>query len=339
MTPPRRIRSNHRCLRCGYDLRGVMESWTNSCPLDGTCSECGLKWEWAELISPTRRLPRWNIELSSRPWSPRVFLRTLFMQLSPWIAWRELRMEHAVRGSRLVGYAGRIVLMCILLWYGAYVGFAAGNYVNMVMQRANGSVYSPAAEVIWLQFVFMPWSDQSVGSVTHPTGTFALTAPARMFQYWLEYEPFAYGERWSVEDRKWGIASPLVVIVCWMIALAGTPTWLRHERLRYAHYFRIAIYALSFIMLHRLATTMTFWVAATDLIQPPTGQTIIIAQTVAFAFMFLLGLPWWMHVCDDYLRLNQPRRVAVVVHVFGFVVPLGVIGLVNTIEVLRRGLG
>ena len=42
------------CPRCGYDLAGVVESWNHaeslSCPLNGTCSECGLGFEWADVF-------------------------------------------------------------------------------------------------------------------------------------------------------------------------------------------------------------------------------------------------------------------------------------------------
>ena len=30
------------CPRCGYDQRGMVESWTLQCPLTGECAECGL---------------------------------------------------------------------------------------------------------------------------------------------------------------------------------------------------------------------------------------------------------------------------------------------------------
>ncbi|MCZ6834720.1 MAG: hypothetical protein O7G85_03005, partial [Planctomycetota bacterium] len=40
---------------CGYDLRGTMGDWTNACPLRGVCSECGLGFDWADMIGSSKR--------------------------------------------------------------------------------------------------------------------------------------------------------------------------------------------------------------------------------------------------------------------------------------------
>ena len=38
------------CPKCSYDLRGTMGDWSLACPLRGVCPECGLQFEWAEMI-------------------------------------------------------------------------------------------------------------------------------------------------------------------------------------------------------------------------------------------------------------------------------------------------
>ena len=38
------------CPKCSYDLRGTMGDWSRACPLRGVCPECGLQFEWAEMI-------------------------------------------------------------------------------------------------------------------------------------------------------------------------------------------------------------------------------------------------------------------------------------------------
>ena len=35
-----------KCPRCGYDLRGAIATWTEQCPLHGTCAGCGLQFAW-----------------------------------------------------------------------------------------------------------------------------------------------------------------------------------------------------------------------------------------------------------------------------------------------------
>ena len=42
------------CPRCGHEQRGVVQSWTHECPVEGVCSECGLAFRWAELLGNER---------------------------------------------------------------------------------------------------------------------------------------------------------------------------------------------------------------------------------------------------------------------------------------------
>lgn len=55
------ISSVSKCPRCGYDLRGTIATWMQQCPLEGQCTECGLRFEWRELMSVRFLMPRWCI--------------------------------------------------------------------------------------------------------------------------------------------------------------------------------------------------------------------------------------------------------------------------------------
>jgi len=55
-----------RCPRCGYDLRGAVATWNDTCPMSGTCTECGLFFEWAELFSAVFAMPPWCVEAAQR---------------------------------------------------------------------------------------------------------------------------------------------------------------------------------------------------------------------------------------------------------------------------------
>ena len=50
------------CPRCGYDQRGVIAQWTDTCDLDGRCTECGLAFEWARVLNPKKFAPPWSVE-------------------------------------------------------------------------------------------------------------------------------------------------------------------------------------------------------------------------------------------------------------------------------------
>lgn len=46
-----------QCPRCGYDLHGIFVSWRESCPRSGNCSECGLAFDWGDLLNLKLNIP------------------------------------------------------------------------------------------------------------------------------------------------------------------------------------------------------------------------------------------------------------------------------------------
>ena len=91
------------CPRCGYDLSGIVASWTNSCPLAGICSECGHPLRWVEVLDPKAQLVRWFIE---HPFPGRHVLgramATWFWIIAPWVFWNRVGMKSPVSKWRMV---------------------------------------------------------------------------------------------------------------------------------------------------------------------------------------------------------------------------------------------
>lgn len=92
------------CPRCGYDQSGEVASWTVSCPVAGVCSECGIDFRWRDVLDPRSLGPPWSFEHAKRGW-PLAFVRTLLRTLSPGRLWRELKIIHDVRTTRLLWLA------------------------------------------------------------------------------------------------------------------------------------------------------------------------------------------------------------------------------------------
>lgn len=59
---PNNALMNPACPRCGYDLSGLVASWTDECPLRERCSECGQEFESARVMRPERYQVRWLFE-------------------------------------------------------------------------------------------------------------------------------------------------------------------------------------------------------------------------------------------------------------------------------------
>jgi len=87
------------CPRCGYALSGLTSAFTEQCPLEGRCTECGLSIRWGDLF----RLPRHPdlIEHTPRQTGAAEWVRrlrwTLLASLRPGHFYRTVRLEHAPR--------------------------------------------------------------------------------------------------------------------------------------------------------------------------------------------------------------------------------------------------
>lgn len=106
------------CPRCGYDLRGLVRAWDKACPLEGTCTECGLEFEWSKVLRPERYEPRWCVEFA--PHGTRSFIissaRTMGRTLWPWGFWKRLNMALEVRWRRLAGYVGFLLVVLLVMF-------------------------------------------------------------------------------------------------------------------------------------------------------------------------------------------------------------------------------
>src|SRR4051812_42242580 len=101
------------CPRCGYDLSGAIATWTETCPLNGLCTECGLTFENRMVLNERlRRQARFfEVAMSSLT---RACITTGQAALWPWKFWRWVMMEHEVRYGRMLVGVGVGVVMSML---------------------------------------------------------------------------------------------------------------------------------------------------------------------------------------------------------------------------------
>lgn len=102
------------CPRCGYDLSGAVASWTESCPIEGVCSECGLGFAWCHVLNPTLRVPLWSYEHAAEP-SIRLFFASLSRSLLPHRFWKQFPLESPLNPRRLWRFVG-VTLTWSLVW-------------------------------------------------------------------------------------------------------------------------------------------------------------------------------------------------------------------------------
>jgi len=92
------------CPRCGYDQSGEIARWNDSAAPPtprGTCVECGLNFEWIDVLDPSRRnLPgffehsRGFMNFFASAW------QTWSWTVLPWRFWSRVQMHHDVRAKR-----------------------------------------------------------------------------------------------------------------------------------------------------------------------------------------------------------------------------------------------
>jgi hypothetical protein len=280
------------CPRCGYDQSGVIASWAASCPLAGTCSECGLPFTWRDVLSERYRNEARLFENADLNLA-RSFRITLLRSLAPWRLWRWIRMENPIKRWRLVLFTALAVPI---------VHAAAGltplvtALLGVLPPRYWGSgwVWMPRdTPLAALRFAAWPFTDNSVRDAWSPV--------------WSTVHPLAL--------------AALLTFVLMPLSFLLLPVSLRRAKVRRAHLVRIAVYALPlWILLCDLpvlsmacieiageASTELGWrwdrSAALDFIATNRWRYLLAATVLLLAL-------WWWQAAKHYLKLPHTLLVA-----------------------------
>ena len=123
-------RDDIACPRCGYDLRGTVCAWSDQCPLEGTCTECGFRLDWRDVVF--LRKPRWCVEFALD--LHRLALAcivTMIMSALPWRFWKSIDRRSEVQWSRLTLYLAALLLL-------PFLPYAANQIrIAQMQQRLN----------------------------------------------------------------------------------------------------------------------------------------------------------------------------------------------------------
>jgi len=127
------------CPRCGYDLRGVVSVWGDACPLEGTCTECGLRFEWGALLMPEKFEPLWCVEFApDRRQVPRACVTTAQRTFWPWGFWSRMQMSFDVRWRRLAVYVSVLIAAVVLMFVIVQAGLGLMTWL-VVNARASAA--------------------------------------------------------------------------------------------------------------------------------------------------------------------------------------------------------
>jgi hypothetical protein len=281
-------------------------TWTVACPLESTCSECGLDFAWAQVIGTRYAPPGWCVEFAPTGWSlPWRSVRTMAVSISPWGFWQSLRMSHEVRWGRLAGHVVLLVLPFYLL-QAACNGLAAWIIWQDAVFFGAGPLPSPARVVA--QSALLPWSERSPGSITYPAGTVG----SRPF-----VTPFPPPARQL--DAGWGglfdrVMLPLLLgttLLC-PAGFLALPVSRRRAKVRAAHIHRVTLYSLTLLLLPvgalvigPLYVRLMGRFGAPD---PMPGPVVMAVYSLP-----LLLVVWWSCATGRYLRMRHAWGVGLAV--------------------------
>lgn len=291
------------CPRCGYDQSGVIDSWRDSCPTTGLCPECGLTFDWRNLLNPAFA-SHFNLFEHAKDHHIRAWWRTTRKTWRPRRFWKWVRPEHPIKPSRLISIAINGTLASSVI--GSLITVALYASVMTIFAFLNGMP---------LNIAFYDIQND---------------APSALFPLYA-----------SLDDGTppaWAVL-PLLMLVMMPLAFLLLPRTLRRARARPAHLLRIAIYTLVgfglvwhiptwigtaiglflFIMNDELGLiTWDFTAAAAQAF----GDTTTVAIPIAWMI-------WaWYRAARDYLRLPRPSLVTLVLSVLALAASGLVVALV-----------
>ncbi len=300
-TKPPTLEKPPTCPRCGYDLTGTIAAWADHCPLEGTCSECGLHLHWSDVLVGQRALPNWHAENpKGRPFLSRLF-RTVFCTLWPSRFWSSTRLEHAILPAALRRYLAAAFLTVALVSTAAE--FVACLYVN------NGDVFFDYLATgrfsdIWARGAFHAVINAAAPLRSWSTDLLSIDGPLSTGQFLIVVH-----ENLILETFPY-LALLTIALVPFTYRLI--PTTLGARKVRPAHIWRAAAYGFIPILI-LLEVSLCISRLLLDDAYPSDNPLVALFRSgvAPLALAALWQTLWWWQVNARYLRIPRPGLVAV----------------------------
>jgi hypothetical protein len=231
------------CPRCGYDVSGqaTLARQQSPRPTTGTCSECGLAFEWRLVLNPSLAGWLWFIESTGRRLHRACFITT-WRALYPPRFWQDVRLETKVVPSRIARWAittfGVLFLALSILVIAQAVAFATvGTRTAILTPMTTPGTPGNPTTTIWSAPTGM--NPANLGSLT-------LQGVIDAARHDLNA---TWGGRRGIPPR--GAASLLWALGATMMAplvVFALPHTRARAKVRSLHVFRAAAYSFSWLV-------------------------------------------------------------------------------------------
>ena len=343
-------RPDARCPRCGYELRGALETWKHVCPINGVCTECGLEFEWGEFLCSRRAVPRWCMEYA-RGWGGITLasIKTVLVMLWPQKFWRDLKMVHEPRWQRFSALA-LLVLLLLYLAFALSIGYQTYQEYQSLKQKSisnnNSTSIAPFHPVVYgLYATINPFSDYqftytwTVGPNTKAKPTRSPRQAARRYakslrpsRFWREvrmqirnnqFIPFRGRMRMSVV-----IVQGLMLVALCPLAFVALPQSLRKAKVRWQHLVRIALYSWP-IIVPSLGLYIRYGNGGWNFYSG-IPQWLVPCSLI---FMLTGLILWWSLAAKHYLKLPHAWGVGVSMVVLAYAGGLFIVSLIDFVMI------
>ncbi len=263
------------CPKCGYDQSGEVATWQSQCPMQGTCPECGLEFEWADVMNPSRVRLRWYSEhalsfFSMLTRSPATLLRLLL----PWVFWSSVTVTHHIVLRRLMCW---VLMMWVVLHLLMTIPFAYYNWngIDIWLYGSARNTYQSHGIPGMLAML----SNTFFSPIVHVVPTRTELIPT------FEGGGLVYF-RSTTRDLVAGFIAVLGYSTLWLIVLLAIPTTRRIAKIRARHIMRAYILSLlpAFVLFEILRFGSAYGMVVPVTTSDPASFGIIISMLWLIVF-------------------------------------------------------
>ncbi|MBS0196702.1 MAG: hypothetical protein JSR77_08085 [Planctomycetes bacterium] len=263
-----------KCARCGYDQSGVIPTWTDACPIRGTCSECGFTFEWGDILNGDRgKLPGLVEHSRGVGQMLRWTFTTAMWLVLPNRFWDRVHVHHAPRLSRILVSISVVLLAAHLM--------IAAACIMLVLTRG-----APVGTV--------PWRFNNV-SYRYPELLSPLIEPVAQISV-DTWRGSRFVSVWPLYP-VWAVPATalLACILAWPLMFLALPVTRHRSRLRWEHVWRAGLYptwvlGLMFV-LNRIAFLIRYAGECVDSILGGNGSANL-ASAANGLFYSLRPIAW-----------------------------------------------
>jgi hypothetical protein len=319
------------CPLCGYNLRGLPEA---------RCPECGGKFEWPDLLDPTRKLHPYLFEHhpERNVWS---FVRTFIGGLFPRRFWRIIHPAQPSRPKRLILYWILCVLVFLVVPSTRYVLSAIDIRHDMLQRRNAYLAYykSPRAGVApthlsratvasreELDLLVQDYQsvDRFIEMATpQPTLRVLFGRTSIPFLESIDNTALARGNRLMTFSVSLSLA---LLIWPWpaMLLLMLLRTTMRQASIRRTHLMRVCLYNADVILWLALVSTGPIVVAYLYHLYQ-SGGPMSLMYTYTYLNQFLIYAPFLIGMILTYRFAMAIRHYLRFRHAFGVAISVQII--------------